>query len=245
MIFIGRNFKYYLLFLIVFYIHVNINSSLRMYAPTLPILDNAPSKSQFLISSLGNEEYLFRYYTVQLQNSGDTFGRFTPLREYNYQYLRDWMINLDILNDKSSALPALASYYYSNTQNIADNIFLIEYLEQNYYKHPELKWWWMTQAISLARFKLRDNVLALKLALILKENPNKNMPKWARQLPALVYADLGEKELALAIVKDLIENSDDYSQSELNYMSFFLKEKLKIDDYSVNKKPKYQDVEPY
>lgn len=161
--------------------------------PKLAILTEAPSAETLVISSLGNKQTYFRLLAVKIQNAGDTFGRFSKLQDYDYKALRDWFIALDALDNKSSVLPAVASYYYSGTQKVEDNRYLIEYIEQNYDRDPANKWWWLAQAVEIAKFKLQDKELALRLALKLMKNSNERTPNWVKQLPAIIYSEMEKK----------------------------------------------------
>lgn len=222
-----------------------LNKSNSRITPKLEILSQSPSPQTLLISSLGNKQSYFRLLTVKIQNAGDTFGRFAKLQDYDYRALRDWFIALDTLDDKSSILPATASYYFSNTQQIEDNRYLIEYIEQNYDRGPINKWWWLAQAVEIARFKLQDKDLALRLAIKLMNNSTEKTPNWIKQLPAIIYSEMGENELAYTIMRDLADKYDNYSQSDLNYMNFFIQEKLKLFDKRINKKPEYNNAPVY
>lgn len=206
------------------------------YEPELPILPEVPSELSMQVKSLGDSQFNFRLTGVELQNSGDTFGRFTSLKDYNYETLRDWFLMLDNVDDKSSLMPSLASYYYVNTQNPADTRYLVEYLEARFDRDPDKNWWWLVEAISISQFKLRDNPTALRLAFKINSASKVKKPAWVRDMPAIIYAQMGENELAYKIIQDLLQNHDDYTQGELNYLSLFVRDRLKILDNAVKQK---------
>jgi hypothetical protein len=115
--------------------------------------------------SLGDAQFYFRVLAIQLQNAGDSFGRFTALKNYDYSLLKKWFLLLDTMDAKSSLIPSLAAYYYSSTQTVADNRYLVEYLEENFTHDPPKKWWWLSQAAFMAKYKLQDKDLAIRLVL--------------------------------------------------------------------------------
>ncbi len=214
------------------------------HVPKLGILDAVPSLTEAKIAALGDEQFYFRYLALNLQNSGDTFGRFTALKNYDYKVLEKWLFLLDELDYKSNFVPSIAAYYYSNTQKTEDNRYLVNYLEKHYDRLPREKWWWLGMAVNIANFKLKDRNLALRLAFKLSTTKGAHMPRWAQQMPAIIYAEMGEKRLALEIIKDLAERYDDYSQGEINFMNNFIKERLGYLKEHVDATPKTLDVEP-
>lgn len=238
------NFKVLILLLIgVFALQIYVGKRNAEIVPTVGILSEVPSETSLMVSSLGDKQYYFRALAIDLQSAGDSFGRFTALQDYDYKVLRDWFLALDNLDYRSGILPALASYYYSNTQRVSDNQYIVEYLEKNFDKDPNEKWWWLVQAVGIAAYKMDDKVLAARLANKLQV-VTAQMPNWARELPALLYADLGEKELALKIIEDLANKYDNYSQGEINYMNYFIRKRLEMKDKEINIQPKVKDVAP-
>lgn len=211
--------------------------------PKLGIVPEVPTINQARAQALGDEQFYFRYLALNIQNAGDSFGRFTALRDYDYELLLKWFKLLDELDSKSQFVPAIASYYYSNTQNVEDNIYIVEYLESTYDKDPAERWWWLAMAVSISNFKLKDLDLALRLSFKLSRSPGK-IPRWAQQMPAIITAQMGEKEVALSIIKDLAEKYDNYTQAEINYMNYFIREMLGYINESVNVQPTEIDVEP-
>ncbi len=195
--------------------------------PQMDIVINAPSDNHLKASSLGDDGFYFRYLAFQMQNFGDTYGRITPLKDYDYASLEEWFLALDKLDNQSNLVPAIAGYYYSNTQNKEDVRHIINYL----LKHSEYdlanKWWWVAQATYLANHKLNDKKLALEIALKLSSINAPNMPFWALQMPAFIYEQLGEKEHSRIIIEEIISNHKNIPESELNFMRYFIEQRLK------------------
>jgi hypothetical protein len=82
----------------------------KQYKPDLAIVPDVPSPLSIKAISLGDEQFYFRHLAFTLQNAGDTFGRFTALREYNYNKLYHWFSLLDSLDSRSHFVPSLAGY---------------------------------------------------------------------------------------------------------------------------------------
>jgi hypothetical protein len=220
------SFKIKAFLVLMFSLQVFMWSKTTHILPKLEIVPEVPSLNQTRAMALGDEQLYFRYLALYIQNCGDSFGRFTALKNYDYKLLLKWMLLLDKLDSKSNFTPAIASYYYSNTQNIPDVRYIIEYLEQHYDLDPKTKWWWLSQGIILAQSKLKDKSLSLRLAYKLSSSPAEDIPIWARQMPAFILAELGDKEQAMLIIKDVATRYRNYSKRELDFMNYFIRDRL-------------------
>lgn len=212
----------------------------KNFRPDFTIVPDVPSELSVKAFSLGDEQFYFRTLAFQLQNAGDTFGRFTALKLYNYNKLYHWFKLLDTLDDKSNFVPSIAAYYYSQTQNTPDVKYVVQYLDENASRDLYNKWWWMGQAVYLANHKLKDKDLALKLAYKLASTPRNDIPLWTKQMPAFILESKGEEEQAMRIIADILNNIDNIDEGELNFMSYFVSERLKqyIEDHPELKKLK-------
>ena len=201
----------------------------RHVLPDMSIVPDVPGREVVKALSLGDEQFYFRYLALIIQNAGDTYGRFTPLREYNYDKLSKWFHLLDMLDDTSDYIPSLASYYYSQTQNTPDVRYIVDYLRAHAEWRPEQKWWWIIQAVYLANHKLKDKDLALDIAKPLMDA--KNIPLWARQFPAFIYEQRGETEQALFVMQHVLEGYENatLSREDFNFMKYFIEERIKKD----------------
>jgi hypothetical protein len=195
----------------------------RSIKPKLGIVPEVPTIAAAKALSLGDEQFYFRWQALELQNAGDTYGRFTALREYDYKKLSDWLYLLDRLDSRSNMMPSLAAYYFSQTQKTQDIRYIIDYLYEHASHDVAHKWWWLLQAIYLAQHKLNDMDLALKVA---KPLVNKDVPVWAQQMTAVVYEKRGEMDDALRIMETIRDNADHIPDADLRYMEYFVKERL-------------------
>jgi hypothetical protein len=191
-----------------------------------------PAPSQYLISalSLGDKEFLFRILATRLQNSGDVFAGFVALKNYDYSRIYQWMTALDSLNSKSNFTPALAAYYYSQTQNKPDLHYVIDYLDEHSARDVDANWWWLFQAIYIAKNNLGDINRALDLAYKLSQNNAKNAPFWTKEMPAFIHEEMGDGCMAFSVIEKLIKESESGARQikaeELNFMRHFINERL-------------------
>ena len=196
----------------------------RAIMPEMGIVPEVPGARTMHALSFGDEEAFFRLYALNLQNSGDTFGRFTALYKYDYAKLHRWFSLLGQFDNQSNYLPSLAAYYFSQTQNPAQIHHMVDYLEEYSEGRTKEKWWWVVQASYLASHKMEDSARALEIAQ--KLAMVRGIPIWAQQLPAFIHEQRGEFGEALTIMENVMKHPEDYSQGELNFMRYFIDERL-------------------
>ncbi len=248
-----------LLFFILLCGQVGFWSHTRNIMPEMGIVADVPGERTVRALSFGDEETFFRLLALNIQSSGDTFGRFTALYKYDYNKLYHWFRLLDGLNNRSNYLPAMATYYFSQSQNPNDVRYLVDYLDEYTADRVKEKWWWVVQGVYLAQHKMKDQARALKLSQRLRGV--RGIPIWAQQMPAFVQENRGEFGDALAIIQDILKHPEDFSQGELNFMRYFVDERLgkldtvkkemdaiqqqKLDEAATAKAEGREIVEPY
>ncbi len=221
---------FFWLFILTFGCQIFFWKQTEGYHLNLNAIPPAPNKYLVSAASLGDNEFLFRALSARLQNSGDVFGGFVALRNYDYSRIYQWMTVLDTLNSKSSITPALASYYYSQTQNSDDARLVINYLDEHSAQNIDANWWWLFQAIYIAK-RIGDFDRALDLAEKLAQNNAKDAPLWTKQMPAFIGEEMGDGCLAFTVISKLIAESESgakqISADEMNFMRYFISERLR------------------
>lgn len=195
----------------------------RPIRPELQIVPPAPSRMEVAAMALGDPQFYFRALTLQMQNFGDLFGRFTALRLYDFNRLYQWFTLLDALDARSNLVPTLAAYYFSQTQHTPDVRYMVDYLYAHALRDVPHKWWWLLQALYLSMHKLNDMDLALKVAAPMI---NPEVPAWAQQMVAVVHEKRGEMEDALTIMETIKEHAHTLDDKDLRYMEYFVRERL-------------------
>ncbi len=194
------------------------------------IVPPAPNKYIISAASLGDNEFLFRTLALRFQNSGDIFAGFIALKEYDYSRVYDWMKTLDTLNADSRMIPALAAYYYSQTQNPDDSRKVINYLDEHSSTNIDANWWWLFQAIYLSK-RIGDFDRALELAHKLAQNNAKDAPIWTKQMPAFISEEMGDGCLAFEVISKLIAENESgqrkFTAEEMNFMRYFVTSRLR------------------
>ncbi len=196
----------------------------RDIMPDMGIVPSVPGERTVRALSFGDEQAFFRLLALNIQNSGDTFGRFTALYKYDFNKLYHWFRVLDGLDNQSNYLPSMATYYFSQTQN-QDNVrYIVDYLDEHTLGREKETWWWVAQASYLAGHRMKDSARALELANRLSHV--KGIPLWAQQSAAFVHENRGEYGEALDIIQEILKDPSQYSQGELNFMRYFIEERL-------------------
>ena len=191
--------------------------------PDIGVVPDVPGRQAMHALTFGDDEFYFRVLAFTIQNAGDNFGRFTSLRYYDFNKLYHWFNLLDELDHRSDMIPAMASYYFSQTQNTADVRYIADYLYDHSVRDVEHKWWWLLQAIYLSIHKLSDMDMAIKAA---KPLQNDKVPVWAREMTAVVYEKRGELEDALHIMETIKENAKNIPDRDLKYITYFVEQRL-------------------
>ncbi len=237
---------FFWLFVVTFVCQIFFWKNTEHLKPRFDIVPPAPN--QYLVSalSLGDKEFLFRILATRLQNSGDIFAGFVSLKDYDYSRIYQWMTTLDTLNAKSNFVPAIAAYYYSQTQKIADVHYVVDYLEEHSNKDIDANWWWLFQATYIAKKNMGDMNRALEIAYQLSKNNSTTAPFWTKQLPAFLHEEMGDGCMAFAVIESLIKESESGARQikpeELNFMRHFINDRLaklkkqKFDPRQCNKK---------
>lgn len=202
----------------------------EQFKPDVHIVPPLPSPESVAALSFGDEQFYFRVNALKIENAGDSFGRFTALKKYDYSKLYDWFKLLDGLDHQSKYIPTLAAIYYSQSQNKEDTRYIVKYLDEYASTNIDENWWWMYQAFYIAHATLKDNHLALKLAYKLSENKNPQAPIWTKQLPAFVESKLGDDCSSFAVINKLLQDNENGDQKispqEMDFMRHFIKQRL-------------------
>lgn len=187
-----------------------------------------PTRRGAVMMALGDPQFAYRLGAITLQNLGDSGGRVTPIRSYDYGRLGEWFTLLDTLDPASDHVPMLAAYYFGATRVPDDIRVVVNYLSLAGARPVGSKWRWLVHAVFLSRHRLGDLQLALDLAYKLSkmELVDDVMPAWARQMPAFVLKEKGDREDARKIVTELLLTGHGFHPNEVNFMRGYLIDEL-------------------
>jgi len=206
---------------IVFWFHSRNIKSQWLNVPPVPSTFSA------LSSTLGDKQFASRVISIMIQNLGSTGGRVTPIKDYDFEKLGDWMMLNYSLDPQSSLTPYMAAYYFGASQDPTKIRPIIDYLRIVGNSAEKEKWRWLAQAVYLARFKLNDLTLAMEMAKELEKIPNDDMPGWTRSMSVNILNQQGEKEAALELMLGILKDkSDQLHPNEVNAMVAYICEQI-------------------
>lgn len=178
--------------------------------------------------AFGDAQLAYRTTSLMLQNMGNMSGLTTRLRDYDYDALGTWFWLADGLDSRSNATPYLAAYYFSAVQDTQKLAPLVDYLAKVGARPEEangMKWRWLGQAVFLARYKMKDMERAQSYARTLSHiaATRGDLPLWARNAQAMVATAMGEKDMALGMLLDILKNhADELDPTEVNATAAYI-----------------------
>ncbi len=200
----------------------------RLLRPEFPIIDPAPGPLARKALAFGDDQFLYRAWLLDLQNAGDTGGRSTPMRDYNYAYLLSWLEALRDLDPLAQGHLYLATKYFSQTPNAGDVRRLIAFVVEDVAQDPRERWRWMLDAAAMAEVHLHDTALALEISQRLIAFGIPGLPLTMRLLPALLLEKSGRRAEARAEVeREATERGASFTAEEKAWVNDILQRLLR------------------
>lgn len=186
----------------------------------------APDKRFGASYGLGDTQLAYRAIGLIIQNMGDSGGRTTSLKDYDYHELAKWFFLADGLDPVSNHAPYLAAFYFGGVQEADQFRPLIDYLVLVGTRPVGDKWRFLAHAIYLARFEMQDQDTALMLSEKLAKVNNPKMPGWTRQMRAFVMNAQGKKDAAYALLLEMLKDERGLAPNEANFLRWYICEKV-------------------
>lgn len=237
-----RHYMAYLVFCAVLCLNTGLWLKTRMVLPEWGNVPPAPPIEKAGLAGLGDPQAAYRFYGYMLQNLGNTGGRTEGLRDYDYAAVEKWMDVTHALNPRSDFVPVLAAYYFGAVEDRPEKIaHMVNYLAMAGEDPYPQKWRWLAQAVYLARYKEKNLPRALELAERLASLKGDVAP-WARQMPAFVQLEMGNKEAAYEVmIRMLATEQDNLHPNEVNFMRDFICTRT-LDKVAAQKNPLCNDI---
>lgn len=205
--------------------------SSRLYAKWAGV-PPVPSEAGAVMATLGDRQFSYRSHALVLQHLGDGGGQVTPLKEYDYGRLGQWFALLYSLDPASDHLPHIAALYFGGLKEAPrETKVVVDFLERAGSVPVGEKWRWLAHASYLARHRMDDLDRALDLAYKLSRMQlvdGGEMPAWARQMPAFVLKEQGDKEAAKQLMESMLLSEKNLVPQEVNAISAYLTGQLGI-----------------
>ena len=173
--------------------HAGLGWHLHKQRASLDTLPPLPNRAAMTAMSFGDMQFLYRYLALEIQNAGDTGGRFTPMNTYDMPKVLAWLGALQFLDARSNHYITLAVRYFSQLRTPADLRRLVDFIDRDVDLAPDRKWYWQTQAVAMARDGIKDLNYALELSRKLSRFAE-YLPEgysWVLGMEPVLLADLG------------------------------------------------------
>lgn len=173
--------------------------------------------------SMGSAQLAGYLLALRLQLHDNQAGRHFSYRMIDYAILVEWLERITEISRGTEYPMLLASRVYSSTGDRGRLRRVIAFIERRFEDDPQKHWRRLAEACLLAKHKVGDLELALRLARRLAQQPaSVVMPQWARDFEFLLLAELNELESAIAIIQAMLQSGAVTDPDEL----IFLREKL-------------------
>ena len=173
--------------------------------------------------AMGSEQLLGYLLAIRLQLHDNQAGPHFVYSMIDYDRLVAWLDRISDISARTEYPMLLASRIYTQTRHKERLRKMLAFIERRFDDDPQLHWRRLAEASVIAKHKLEDLDVALRLAKKLAAQPaHIEMPHWARDFEFLLLADLNELESAIAIIQALLQSGSIKDPDELN----FLKQKL-------------------
>jgi hypothetical protein len=174
------------------------------HARALPV---PPSVATLRSLSFGEEPALARFLMLWLQAFDHQPGVSIPYRELDYGRVTEWLDRILALDPRSRYPLLSAARIYGDVPDEGRRRVMIDFVERQFLLDPASRWPWLAHSIFMARHRLNDLPLALRLARELRVHTRPDQaPGWARQMELFVLEAMGETESAKVLLGGLIES---------------------------------------
>ncbi len=189
----------------------------RAVAQALP---EAPPVALLRALSLGETQLLSRLLSLWLQAFDNQPGISIPFSQLDYERVAGWL-SVSLQLDPANRYPLLAaSSLYAEVADRARVRRMLAFIEIQFRRDPPGRWRWMAHAVLLAKHRLGDLPLALRLARQLTEaTADAPVPGWARQMQVFVLEDSGEHAAAAALLGALLESGQVHGEEERRFLT--------------------------
>jgi hypothetical protein len=134
-------------------------------------------------------------------------GRWLRLEQLNYPNLTGWLETIQELDPDSEYPGTVASGVFIDVKDPGRIRWIIDFVARNFRQSPDRRWRWMVQCAVLAKYRLHDMPLALKLAASVRTHTRPEiLPPWARDMEFLLLQEMGEYATAHQVILGILQS---------------------------------------
>ena len=203
----------------IIYHHMNQERVERLYGE----LGKPLSASIYRGLAMGSQQLFGYLLAIRLQLHDNQAGRHFGYKLMDYDLLVDWLEQISEVSPGTEYPMLLASRVYTATSDHRQLRQILAFIERRFDEDPQLHWRRLAEASVIAKHRLGDLELALRMARKLAQQPASiDLPQWARDFEFLLLAELNELESAIIIIEALLQTEAVNDPDE----RLFLQEKL-------------------
>ncbi len=180
------------------------------------VLSKAPDPAWVRAGDLGEHAFASQWLMLKLFSLDEQPGVSLPYASLDYARLKGWMAAALELDPDNRNLLLAATQVYSQVPDPRRQRTMLDFVHQQFLLAPASRWPFLAHAAFIARHRLKDMHLALSYARDLAGVSA--APAWARQMPVLLLADLGEKEQARVLLGGLLDSGAVKDPREIDLM---------------------------
>jgi hypothetical protein len=129
------------------------------------------------------------------------------LEHLNYPNLTGWLETIQELDPDSDYPGTVASGVFIDVKDPGRIRWIIDFVARNFQQSPDRRWRWMAQCAVLAKYRLQDLPLALKLAANMRAHTRPQiLPAWARDMEFLLLQEMGESATAYRVILGIMQS---------------------------------------
>lgn len=182
-------------------------------------LSAPPSSAVLRIAALGDRVMLSRLLMLWLQAFDYQPGLSIPFRKLNYDRVVAWLDRILDLDPRSQYPMLSAARVYSLVPDDAKKRKMLAFVERRFLEAPNQRWQWMAHAVYVAKHRLQDMTLALRLADELRIHATgANVPYWAKQMELFVLDDMGDVQDAKILLGGLIDSGAITDPNQIRFL---------------------------
>ncbi len=169
--------------------------------------------------SLAEEQAFARLLMLWLQAFDHQPGISIPFRNLDYGRVTAWLDRILALDPRSRYPLLSAARIYAEVPDPGRQRLMVQFVERQFLLAPDERWQWLAHAVFIARHRLQDLPLALRLSRELRELTRvEKVPGWARQMELFVLDEMGDAQGAKVLLGGLIESGQISDPAEIRFL---------------------------
>ncbi|HKB81712.1 MAG TPA: hypothetical protein VKD04_00750 [Burkholderiales bacterium] len=195
--------------------------------PTATALDlpDPPPSAALQLAAIGEPIATANLLSLYLQAFDNQPGISIPFKDLDYAKVESWLTRILDLDPPGQYPLMMASQVYGQVlPDPKKQRQMVEFVYRQFLIDPNRRWRWLAHAAIMAKHRLKDPELALRLARALTEHATaSSVPDWAKQMHIFVLEDMGEIETVKILLGGLLVSGTITDSHEIHFLTERLK----------------------